>query len=214
MLKAIHAQESWEAADRKARAIVDDLRAAGMNTAANLVEGSVYETLTFYAFPDIHWQKIRTARADHERDSPKDPCRWSVPRRPVMPQPGGRAAALHRRHGMVRQVLHEYATSLSAAGRANRSRIKGAKDSGHRWFRRCWIARSWSPSGNSVEPAELEYGSTLTGLKGPVVSVYSRSIGRGACWRTFVKCGHVLGTGTVRAAGNKKLRRPRRRGGD
>jgi putative transposase len=29
-------------------------------TAADLVEGSVYETLTYYAFPDIHWQKIRT----------------------------------------------------------------------------------------------------------------------------------------------------------
>ena len=60
MLKAIHAQESRAAADRKARAIVDDLRAAKMNTAADLVERSVSETLTYYAFPDIHWQKIRT----------------------------------------------------------------------------------------------------------------------------------------------------------
>jgi transposase-like protein len=60
MLKAIHAQESHDAADRKARAIVDDLRAARMNTAADLVERSVQETLTYYAFPDIHWQKIRT----------------------------------------------------------------------------------------------------------------------------------------------------------
>ena len=60
MLKAIHAQESRDAADRKARAIVDDLRAAKMNTAADLVERSVSETLTYYAFPDIHWQKIRT----------------------------------------------------------------------------------------------------------------------------------------------------------
>ena len=32
MLKAIHAQESRDAADRKARAIVDDLRTARMNT--------------------------------------------------------------------------------------------------------------------------------------------------------------------------------------
>ncbi len=31
-----------------------------MNTAADLVERSVSETLTYYAFPDIHWQKIRT----------------------------------------------------------------------------------------------------------------------------------------------------------
>ena len=64
MLKAIHAQENREAADRKARAIVEDLRAARMNTAADLVECSVSETLTYYAFPDIHWQKIRTNNPD------------------------------------------------------------------------------------------------------------------------------------------------------
>ena len=40
----------------KARAIIDELRAARMNTAADLVERSVSETLTYYAFPDIHWQ--------------------------------------------------------------------------------------------------------------------------------------------------------------
>jgi putative transposase len=59
-LKAIHAQESREAADRKARAIVEALRAAKMGTAADLVERSVSETLSYYAFPDIHWHKIRT----------------------------------------------------------------------------------------------------------------------------------------------------------
>jgi putative transposase len=60
MLKAIHAQENREAADRKARAIVDNLRVAKMNKAADRVEQAVHETLTYYAFPDIHWQKIRT----------------------------------------------------------------------------------------------------------------------------------------------------------
>ena len=60
MLKAIHAQENRDAADRKARTIVEDLRAAKMHMAADLVERSVSETLTYYAFPDIHWQKIRT----------------------------------------------------------------------------------------------------------------------------------------------------------
>jgi hypothetical protein len=41
--------------------------------------------------------------------------------------------ALHRGDRMVRQVLHEHAAALSAAGRANRSRrlIKCAKDCGH-----------------------------------------------------------------------------------
>lgn len=56
MLKAIHAQESRVAVDRKARAIIDDLRTVRMNTAADLVERSVNETLTHYAFPDIHWK--------------------------------------------------------------------------------------------------------------------------------------------------------------
>ena len=60
MLKAIHAQESREAADNKARAIVDDLRASKMAKAADLVEQAVHETLTYYGFPDIHWQKIPT----------------------------------------------------------------------------------------------------------------------------------------------------------
>jgi putative transposase len=60
MLKAIHAQESRETAERKARSIIDDLRAVRMNAAADLIEKSVHETLTYYAFPDIHWQKIRT----------------------------------------------------------------------------------------------------------------------------------------------------------
>ena len=60
MLKAIHAQESRDAADRKARAIVEDLRATKMHTAADLVERGVSETLTYYAFPEEHWRRVRT----------------------------------------------------------------------------------------------------------------------------------------------------------
>jgi putative transposase len=60
MLKAIHAQESREAADKKAQAILEDLRATKMGKSADLVEQAVHETLTYYGFPDIHWQKIRT----------------------------------------------------------------------------------------------------------------------------------------------------------
>ena len=59
MLKAIHAQESRDAADRKARAIVDDLRAARMNTAADLVERSVCETLTYEVVSRIFRHLIR-----------------------------------------------------------------------------------------------------------------------------------------------------------
>jgi putative transposase len=60
VLKAVHAQESREAAEQKARTIIADLRASKMSKAAALVEQAVNEMLTYYAFPDIHWQKIRT----------------------------------------------------------------------------------------------------------------------------------------------------------
>ena len=73
-----------------------------------------------------HW-------ADIENRARANAVRGRVPRWPVLPQPSGRAAALHRRLSMVSQVLHEHAASLSAASHANRSRrpIKCAKDSGH-----------------------------------------------------------------------------------
>ncbi len=60
MLKAIHAQESHKAAREKADAVVAELRAKRMVRAAELIEESIGETLTYYAFPDSHWQKIRT----------------------------------------------------------------------------------------------------------------------------------------------------------
>jgi putative transposase len=50
MLKAIHAQESREAADNKAQAIVDDLRASKMGKAADLVEQAVVVSRIFRTF--------------------------------------------------------------------------------------------------------------------------------------------------------------------
>ena len=60
MLKAIHAQESRTAAQEKAEAVIAELRRQKMTRAAELVADSIGETLTFYAFPDSHWIKIRT----------------------------------------------------------------------------------------------------------------------------------------------------------
>jgi len=60
MLKAIHAQESRQAAQEKADAVILDLRRQRLTRAAELVADSIGETLTFYAFPDGHWRKIRT----------------------------------------------------------------------------------------------------------------------------------------------------------
>ena len=60
MLKAIHAQESREAAQEKADTVLGALRRQRLVRAAELVEESIGETLTYYAFPDSHWRKIRT----------------------------------------------------------------------------------------------------------------------------------------------------------
>lgn len=60
MLKAIHAQESREAAAAKAETVIAELRRQRMGKAADLLEERIQETLTFYAFPDSHWIKLRT----------------------------------------------------------------------------------------------------------------------------------------------------------
>ena len=60
MLKAIHAQESKEAARKKAGDVVEKLRSMRLNEAAKKVEDSIEETLTYMDFPSQHWLKIRT----------------------------------------------------------------------------------------------------------------------------------------------------------
>ena len=60
MLKAIHAQESKEAARKKAREVVEKLREMKLNAAAKKLEDGIEETLTYMEFPSQHWLKIRT----------------------------------------------------------------------------------------------------------------------------------------------------------
>jgi transposase-like protein len=60
MLKAIHAQESREAAQEKAVRVIDDLRRMRLAKAAELVELKIDQTLAYYAYPSTHWIKLRT----------------------------------------------------------------------------------------------------------------------------------------------------------
>ena len=60
MLKAIHAQESKEAAQEKAASIAAKLREMKLLSAAKKVEESVGETLTYMDFPTERWSRIRT----------------------------------------------------------------------------------------------------------------------------------------------------------
>lgn len=60
MLKAIHASEDRAAAEAKAGDVIAKLRAMKLAKAADLVETTVAETLAYYAFPSVHWRRIRT----------------------------------------------------------------------------------------------------------------------------------------------------------
>ena len=60
MLKAIHAQEDIASACEKATAVANKLRAMKLAKAAEKVETSIEETLTYMHFPREHWIKIRT----------------------------------------------------------------------------------------------------------------------------------------------------------
>ena len=60
MLKAIHAQESREAAREKAAQVVEKLKEMKLSAAAKKVQESIDETLTYMEFPTQHWARIRT----------------------------------------------------------------------------------------------------------------------------------------------------------
>jgi putative transposase len=60
MLKAIHAQEDRQAAEKKAADVVAKLHELKLSKAAKIVEEGVAETLSYMTFPREHWTRIRT----------------------------------------------------------------------------------------------------------------------------------------------------------
>lgn len=60
MLKAIHAQEDRRAAQSKIGEVVGKLKAMRLSKAAELVETSGNETLTYFDFPSNHWRQVKT----------------------------------------------------------------------------------------------------------------------------------------------------------
>ena len=60
MLKAIHAQEDRDAAEKKAADVVAKLHDMKLTKAARIVEEGVAETLSYMTFPREHWTRIRT----------------------------------------------------------------------------------------------------------------------------------------------------------
>ena len=60
MLKAIHAQESKEAAREKAAQVAEKLKEMKLSAAAKKVQEGIEETLTYMDFPTQHWTRLRT----------------------------------------------------------------------------------------------------------------------------------------------------------
>jgi putative transposase len=60
MLKAIHAQEDFEAASDKIKAVVKKMQVMKLSKAAAIVQEGAIETLSFYSFPSQHWRSLRT----------------------------------------------------------------------------------------------------------------------------------------------------------
>ncbi len=63
MLKAIHTQESKEAAREKASQVAEKLRVMKLAKAAKKVEDGIEETLTYMDFPTQHRARIQTNNA-------------------------------------------------------------------------------------------------------------------------------------------------------
>lgn len=60
MLKAIHSQESKEAAREKAAQVAEKLKEMKLSAAAKKLQDGIEETLTYMDFPTQHWSRIRT----------------------------------------------------------------------------------------------------------------------------------------------------------
>ncbi len=59
----MYASEDREAADQKAAAVCEKLRAMKLTQAADKIQQSISETLSYYHFPRAHWLRIRTNNA-------------------------------------------------------------------------------------------------------------------------------------------------------
>ena len=60
MLKAIHAQEDLASAQDKAADVIAKLKAQRLSKGAELLEQHAQETLSYYAYPQEHWRRLRT----------------------------------------------------------------------------------------------------------------------------------------------------------
>jgi len=104
MLKAIHANESREAALEKARDVQNRLREMKLTKMADWVGETVTDTLSYYSFPNEHWRRIRT-------NNPLERIMREIRRRArvVGAFPDGESALKMKNH-QTKQICERYLT--------------------------------------------------------------------------------------------------------
>jgi transposase-like protein len=130
MLKAIHAQESRQAAEAKAAPVVAELGLMKLSKLVEWMTTSVADTLAYLAFPSEHWRRIRT-------NNPLERIMRQIRRRTrvVGAFPDGESALnpLPPDYGMSQarngRSLIRFATTSLAEPRGHRPLLKFAKDS-------------------------------------------------------------------------------------
>ena len=95
--------EDIVAARDKAVRVIENLAALRLTRAAELVGATVEETLTYYAFPEEHWRRIRTNNPLERllREIRRRTRRGRVPRWAIRSQSCRGTAPAHCRHRVV-----------------------------------------------------------------------------------------------------------------
>jgi len=133
MLKAIHASEDVLAAREKAIRVIEKLRALRLMRAAELVETAVEETLTYYAFPEEHWRRIRT-------NNPLERILREIRRRTrvVGAFPDGQSAL----NLAAARLRHIAGTAWSTKRYLNIEAERPAEERCHHRLSQCWVPLS------------------------------------------------------------------------
>jgi hypothetical protein len=88
--------------------VIEKLRALRLTRAAELVEAAVEETLTYYAFPEEQWRRIRTNNPLERILREPHSGRGSLPGWPIRALSRRGQAAAHRGHRVVEQEIPEH----------------------------------------------------------------------------------------------------------
>jgi putative transposase len=162
MLKAIHAGEDIVAARQKAVQVIEKLRGLRLTRAAELVAAAAEETLTYYAFPEEHWRRIRTTDEIDKRFF----VNWATP--------------------WVHSFVRPRHSSFFRPGRRSRSRRAQGRFKAGRVCGRHWLGLDRPEHGGTLARTGL-HSSPAWNLPSVATMIVGRGRPRGEAWRVGCK---------------------------